>query len=302
MEGWRIDFPSLLADAVTALGTARRMRMYLAAALATATALTTARAGPAEDAPKSGDHAASPAVTESTTSWRVGAIPLPLRKDGFGQVTPTPPALRDRRLATIDRLPPPASGRFEFTVRGGEHALAAGMPAIHPDCPVQLDDLAYIRVSFWGFDGRPHTGELVMHRRVATDIVRAFGRLYEARFPIEEMRLVTAADIAAPPTGDGNNTAGFLCRPSLGSGKRQKEWSAHALGIAVDINPFQNPYWYRTLVLPELAFAYADRTWIRPGMIQRDDVVMRAFTDIGWAWGGTWGSRRDYMHFSETGK
>ena len=216
-------------------------------------------------------------------------------------VLATPAALRDRRLPTIDRLLPPASGRFEFALRPIDHAIRAGMPW-DPDCPVELNDLRYVTVSFWGFDGRPHTGALVIHQRVVGDIVRVFARLYEERFPIEEMRIITAADIAAPPTGDGNNTAAFLCRPSLGRKNRKKQWSAHAYGVAIDINPFQNPYWHGTLVLPELAAAYLDRTRIRPGMIRPGDVVTQAFAEIGWAWGGTWESKRDYMHFSESGK
>jgi hypothetical protein len=302
MGGLRNYFLSLLVSAVTALLTARRMRIHLPAALATMAAFAAASGDAAADAPKSIDAATPPGVVQAALPWRVGAIPLPLRRDGFGMVMTTPPPLRDRRLPTVDRLPPPTSGRFEFTVRSGEQAIQAGMPAVHPECPVRLDDLAYLTVTFWGFDGRPHTGEIVIHRRVAKDIVGVFARLYDVRFPIEGMRIITAAEIAAPPTGDGNNTAAFTCRVSLGAQKRQKQWSAHAYGLAVDLNPFQNPYWHGSLVLPELAFAYTDRNWVRPGMIRPGDVVTRAFAEIGWTWGGTWQSRLDYMHFSESGK
>lgn len=287
---------------VTALVMAGRLRKHLPAVLATMAAFIAASGGAAAEAPKSVDAARPPANVQPAMTWRLGAIPLPLRRDGFGMVLPTPPELRDRRLPTIDRLPPPASGRFEATVRPADHAIQAGMPPLHPDCPVQLNELAYITVSFWGFDGRPHTGELVIHQRVAKDIVRVFAQLYAARFPIEEVRLVTTVDIAAHPTGDGNNTSSFLCRPSLGSGKRRKQWSAHAYGLAIDVNPFQNPYSHRSLVLPELAVAYLDREWVRPGMIVPGDVVTRAFAEIGWTWGGAWRSKSDYMHFSENGK
>jgi len=279
---------------VAALVLARRARMYIGAPLLTSAAFAATIGGAAAEPRKAGDTVA--------TRWQLGATPLPLRKDGFGLAFPTPPPLRDRRLPTIDRLPPPLSGGFEFTVRPAEHALQAGMPPVAADCPVGVSDLAYLALSFWGFDARPHTGELVVHRRVAQDIVRVFARLYASRFPIEEMRLTTAADIAAPPTGDGNNTAAFLCRGALGQQDRHRRWSSHAYGVAIDINPFQNPYRYGSLLLPELAFAYTDRKWRRPGMIQAGDVVTHSFADIGWAWGGTWTSRLDYMHFSETGE
>jgi len=165
-----------------------------------------------------------------------------------------------------------------------------------PRCPVRLADLRYLTLSFRGFDGQPHTGELVVNERAADQVVSVFARLYRARFPIEEMRLVTTADLHAHPTGDGNNTASFVCRAA----RNQTRWSAHAYGLAVDVNPFQNPYRRGDLVLPELGSAYLDRDRIRPGMIRAGDVVTTAFADIGWTWGGTWRSPPDLMHFSAT--
>jgi D-alanyl-D-alanine carboxypeptidase len=256
------------------------------------------------DPPSSGPPAVRPPTTgppatrPPAMAWRVGARPLPLRADGFGQVLPTPAALRDRRLPTVDRLPPPPGGRFRSTIRPIDPAVRVRMGATWTaGCPVGLADLRYLTVSFRGFDGRPHTGELVVHRQAAAAVVSVFARLYQARFPIEEMRLVTGADLEARPTGDGNNTAAFVCRPA----RKQTRWSAHAYGLAVDVDPFQNPYHRGDLVLPELASAYLDRGQQRPGMIRPGDVVTRAFTAIGWTWGGTWRSPRDLMHFSATG-
>jgi hypothetical protein len=245
-----------------------------------------------------------PPTTRSLTTrppaaaWRVGAHPLPLRPDGFGKVLPTPAPLRDRRLATTDRLPPPPGGRFRSTVAAVSPAVRARMGETWtPGCPVGLGDLRYLTVSFRGFDGRAHTGELVVHRRVAAQVVSVFARLYRARFPIEAMRLVTTADLHAHPTGDGNNTAAFVCRAARG----QTRWSAHAYGLAVDVDPFQNPYRRGDLVLPELASAYLDRADRRPGMILPGGPVTAAFAAVGWTWGGTWRSPKDLMHFSATG-
>jgi hypothetical protein len=239
-----------------------------------------------------------PATTGPAGGWRVGVRPLPLRPDGFGEVLPTPAALRDRRLPTLDRLPPPPGGRFRSSIRPISPAVRARMGTTwKPGCPVGLADLRYVTVSFRGFDGKAHTGELVVHRRVAAGVVSVFARLYRARFPIEEMRLVTGADLTARPTGDGNNTAAFVCRAA----RKQTRWSAHAYGLAIDVDPFQNPYRRGDLVLPELASAYLDRGDRRPGMIHPGDVVTTAFADIGWTWGGTWRTPKDLMHFSATG-
>jgi hypothetical protein len=111
------------------------------------------------------------------------------------------------------------------------------------------------------------------------------------------MRVVRRDEVHAPPTGDTNDTSSFECRQvTLGS-----TWSQHSYGLAVDVNPFHNPYLRGDIVAPELATAYTDRTWKRPGMILDGDVVTRAFAAIGWGWGGQWNSLKDWMHFSQNG-
>jgi hypothetical protein len=257
--------------------------------------------GPPVGEAASSSRASQPADGATTTrapTWRVGARPLPLRPDGFGEVLATPAPLRDRRLPTVDRLPPPPGGTFRSTLAPISRAIRARMGETwKPGCPVGLGDLRYVTVSFRGFDGRAHTGELVVNRRVAAGVVSVFARLYRARFPVEEMRLVTTADLHAHPTGDGDNTAAFVCRAARG----QTRWSAHAYGLAVDVDPFQNPYRRGNLVLPELASAYLDRADRRPGMILAGGPVTAAFAAIGWTWGGTFRSPKDLMHFSATG-
>lgn len=229
------------------------------------------------------------------STWRLGARPLPLRPDGFGEVRPTPPSLRDRRYATVDRLPPPPGERFASSVGPITPELRERMGSSwSPDCPVGLDELRYLTVSFRGYDGAAHTGELVVAASEAEDVVSVFEALYSAGFPIEEMRLPGTADLEAHPTGDGNNTVGMVCRASVG----QTQWSAHAYGLAIDLNPFVNPYLRDGLVLPELASSYLDRSRRRPGMVFDGGLVVRAFARIGWSWGGDWTSLKDYQHFS----
>lgn len=229
-------------------------------------------------------------------SW-LGKRPLPTRSDGLGEVKPTPKILRDRRFTTIDALPPPSDGRFHATISRPTGAVLR-RSTWRPACPVAADDLRYLTLTFWGFDDRPHTGEMLVNASVAPDVMRVFKGLYLRRFPIEEMRITTDADLNAPPTGDGNNTTAFVCRPVVGS----TTWSEHAYGLAVDVDPFQNPYVKSDAVVPERASAYVDRTWHRPGMIFPGDQVTRAFASIGWGWGGAWSSLKDWMHFSQNGR
>ncbi len=240
----------------------------------------------------------SPAPSPAGPGWVVGASPLPRRPDGFGQVLPTPQVLRDRRLPTRDVLAPPADDRFHVTTGPVTSALRRRMGETYrPGCPVPPSGLRYLTVTFRGFDGRAHTGELVVATRAVPKLTRAFRALFAQGFPIEQMRLPTTADLTAPPTGDGSDTAAFVCRAARG----QTRFSAHAYGLALDINPFHNPYVKRDLVLPELASAYVDRRNVRPGMLLRGSAAVRAFTDEGFTWGGDFRSLKDYQHFSLTG-
>ena len=237
---------------------------------------------------------ATPRVSPSP-SW-LGDKVLPVGEDGLGIATSTPRSLRDRRLVTTDHLPAPDGERFASTI-GEVPPEVLRRSTWHRSCPVASDDLAYVTVSFWGFDRAAHTGELIVNASVAPDVVSVFRSLHKARWPIEEMRVTSRGELNAPPTGDGNNTSAFVCRPARLSGA----WSQHAYGLAVDINPFHNPYVRGRLVLPERAVAYRDRTWRRPGMIRDGDVVTAAFDRIGWGWGGEWSSAKDWMHFSRSG-
>jgi len=240
-------------------------------------------------------HPVAP-VPPQTPAWAVGANPLPLRPDGFGAVLPTPAVLADRALPSTDRLAPPASGTFESTI-GPVPADVLARSTWQPACPVGADELRYLTMSFRGFDGRAHTGEMVVHADVADTVVGIFRKLFAAGFPIEEMRVVNAPELNLPPTGDGNNTSAFVCRPARG----QTHWSAHASGLAIDLNPFQNPYLRGDLVLPELASAYLARDRVRPGMVRGGGPAVAAFEAAGWTWGGRWSDPRDLMHFSATG-
>jgi hypothetical protein len=256
---------------------------------ATPTAPPTVRAeSPSPTPARVGDATAAP-------QW-LGTRVLPVGPDGVAKAQDTPPELRNRSIITVDDLPPPADGRFHATVKAVPASVLA-RSSWTKDCPVAAADLRYVTVGFRGFDGRAHTGELLVNARAADELVTVFDRLFAAGFPIERMRISSLAELNAPPTGDGNTTEAFACRPVRG----QTAWSQHAYGLAVDLNPFQNPYHKGQVVLPELATAYLDRAESRPGMVRPGGPSVRAFAAIGWQWGGDYRSLKDYMHFSATG-
>ena len=197
-----------------------------------------------------------------------------------------------------------AVGSFESSVRPLPEPLRANLDGRfwQPGCPVPLSSLRLLTVSHWGFDGRVHEGQLVVNRDVAAPLEKVFGKLYDLRFPIRHMRL---DDLYGPKRAfpkDGDVTGSFHCRRAVPSpcGTGSGNWSNHAYGHAVDLNPRENPYFGCGAVYDPDSRPYVDRSRLRKGMVT--PAVVRAFRSIGWGWGGEWSGRtKDYMHFSTTG-
>jgi D-alanyl-D-alanine carboxypeptidase len=161
-------------------------------------------------------------------------------------------------------------------------------------CPVPPAQLRTVRLSYWGFDGRRRIGSLVVNRRVVGDVTAVFRRLYAARFPIRRMVPVSAYRGSDDASMVADNTSAFNCRPAVGS--ITGAWSMHAFGLAVDINPVENPYVLGGRARPPAGRSYVDRSRRRPGMALAGGVLVAAFEARGWFWGGRWRSR-DYQHF-----
>jgi hypothetical protein len=209
-----------------------------------------------------------------------------------GLGSPTPPT-----------TPPPPSATFVGSVRWIDDALRHELIGRnwHPGCPVPIRDLRLVTVSYWTFGGRVERGPLIINETVADDVLSVFHRLFDGGFPIRKIAL--AAKWRPPRPSDWLSTkdvsASFSCRPVTG---QTSGFSQHAYGWAIDINPTQNPYVTGAgEVLRKACLPYVDRTQHLQGMIHPNDVVVQAFTDIGWGWGGDWHSLKDYMHFSLTG-
>ncbi len=166
-----------------------------------------------------------------------------------------------------------------------------------PSCPVALDDLRLLTLSYWGFDGAAHRGRLVVNGEVARQVVSVFRQLFQAHYPIRRMVLVDHFGADEDRVMAADDTCGYNGRWVYG---KPGVWSEHAFGKAIDINPLENPYVYGGKVAPAAGRKYLDRELRSPGMIEADDAAVRAFASIGWVWGGSWASP-DYMHFSASG-
>jgi hypothetical protein len=201
------------------------------------------------------------------------------------------PSVPDTVPADIATFP-----QFEGTISPLSPELQARMTGVswHPGCPVPLSDLCLVSVSHWGFDSRVHQGLLVVHKDVAASVLGVMRRLFDSGFPIRSMRLIDDFGGDDYASIEADNTSAFNGRRATGS----SNWSQHAYGRAIDINPIENPYVSRGRTSHPASVPYLDRKNLRPGMAYEGGVLVAAFRSIGWGWGGAWPRTKDYQHFA----
>ena len=242
----------------------------------------------------------APPTSTAVQEGAEGAAPVAVQPPPPATVRPSPPAAAPSGQAPPDQAPPDQAPPAGFgSVAPIDDGTAARMTASwRPGCPVPLSDLRLVKLTHWGFDGQARPGELVVHRDVAARILGVFAALYEARFPIQQVRLVDEFEGDDDRSMAANNTSAFNCRRVAGTSR----WSHHAFGRAIDVNPVQNPY-VRSAgdVRPPEGRPYIRRDPNVPGLITANGPVVAAFARIGWPWGGHWRSP-DYQHFSSTGR
>jgi hypothetical protein len=163
-----------------------------------------------------------------------------------------------------------------------------------PGCPVSLDDLVSVRVVYLDFDGHTQEGMLIVNKRIADDTSRVFQELYSIRFPIH--KVAPWENYGPDVYAQQNITVGFYCEKADDA---PTEWSSHAYGMAIDINPLLNPFldldhkWW-----PKLAAQYVARDGAQ-GKVSPQAEVFGILTRHGWAWGGFDAGVPDYMHFNK---
>jgi hypothetical protein len=173
--------------------------------------------------------------------------------------------------------------------------------SVRPGLPCATrEQLVFMNVPYRDFEGTTRIGALIVARRVAAQVADIFEDIYRSdKFRIAQMRLIDDFDGDDDKSLAANNTSGFNCRLTDHGGL-----SKHALGLAIDINPVQNPYREGGLTAPEAGRAYDEPEERRAGimgLIVDGDVVTRAFARRGWSWGGRWRHTIDYQHFSYGG-
>ena len=156
----------------------------------------------------------------------------------------------------------------------------------HPGCPVSLSQVGLLTVRYLGFDGRAHTGELVVNDSQAGRLQQVFAHLYAIRFPIRHMAFSDTYGPSRRPTARRRRHRVVRVPPGGGlTLQRHGEhgtgsWSEHAYGEAIDLNPAENPYVGCGMTRDRTSLSYLDRSRVRRGMVTPQ--VLAIFQQIGW--------------------
>lgn len=170
------------------------------------------------------------------------------------------------------------------------------------DAPVGCDRLSLVSFDYVGYDGQiHHDGEIVVMDVAADYVLQIFATLRQHSFPIAKSRPMDSYDGDDNASMADNNTSAFNDRQIAGGGTL----SLHAYGLAIDLNPLQNPYARRAgavlVFSPKAGISYANRLEERPGRKPRPGMAEAAidvFADNGFLiWGGYWDNPIDYQHF-----
>lgn len=167
---------------------------------------------------------------------------------------------------------------------------------------VSYDDLRYLGIKYYDFNGEVQMGELICNKGIAQDLVEIFYQLYLNEYQIEKVRLIDDYNGDDTASMLDNNTSCFNYRVVDGTSNLSK----HAIGCAIDINPFYNPYVVfnkdgsgETYISPKGSEIYADRSQNFPYKIDENDLCYQLFKEHGFTWGGNWNSCKDYQHFQK---
>ena len=168
-------------------------------------------------------------------------------------------------------------------------------------CPVPLEDLRYLRIKHIDFNGKDQMGEMIVHKEISDEVIDIFEALYDIDYPIYQMRLVSDYKGSDWQSIEADNTSAFNCRKATGS----KKFSKHSYGKAIDINPIENPYIFRSgksshkASAPYLKRKRSSQSTSQRAMLLPQDKAVQIFKKYGWKWGGDWSGMKDYQHFSK---
>ena len=240
------------------------------------------------------EHAAksSPSPAPTATS---APVDTPAPEDAYNiETTPSPEPTEDPAVQIMKE--------FYYAPLNEEqidYITGCSYPKNEDNLAITYDDLRYVHILHYDFEGNLAEGELICNNYIAQDLIEIFYELYINEYQLERVTLIENYDGDDTLSMTDNNTSCFNYRVVDGTTNLSK----HAYGLAIDINPFYNPYVTypggKIRISPPGSEPYADRDADFPYKIDENDLCYKLFKEHGFTWGGDWNSSKDYQHFQK---
>lgn len=203
----------------------------------------------------------------------------------------------NEKLAAMIKSGTTVTAEAEHSERGVETGLPDEIYdkifgiTLFDDSPVTREDLVYLTVPYYNFNGEDAIGHIIVNKNISEEVLDIFSELYNAKYPIEKMDIAEEYDSmqsallnSTELASKGNNNTCALYYSS-----ENGEFSPHASGLAIDLNPKINPS--RDIYgapVPKNAGRYANNENLtdteKYAKITEDSDIYRIFTDHGWTW------------------
>jgi hypothetical protein len=151
-------------------------------------------------------------------------------------------------------------------------------------------DIVKVNIKYVDFNGNERDGIMEVHKEVKDEVIAIFEEIKALGFPIFQIKTIDNYNYDDEESVKANNSSAYNFRFVAGTTKL----SDHAIGLAIDINPVQNP-WLHPSALN--LFPYVEDA---KGTIVKNDEIVKIFENYGWSWGGNW-RNPDYQHFFKGG-
>lgn len=159
------------------------------------------------------------------------------------------------------------------------------------ECPVPMSKLRLLELSHYNFANQVIVGKMVVLDRVAESVILIFKELLALKFPIHNIGLIDEYNGDDELSMAANNSSCFNFRKIDGSDLL----SMHSYGLAIDINPVQNPFIQKDKISPLGGKLFFNRENKAAGMVEP---IIDIFYKYGFTiWGGSWKTPIDYHHF-----
>ncbi len=181
----------------------------------------------------------------------------------------------------------------EITDEIKDRIVGKSYPSDVKNAKIGFEELNYLHILYYDFENEVQEGEIICNKAIRDDLLEVFQELYEAKYQLCSVRLVDDFDANDEMSMEANNTSCFNYREIRDTGVL----SRHGLGLAIDINPLNNPCVIGDSYEPLTAGEFVDRSKDFDHKIDEDDLAYKLLTEHGFFWGGNWKSVKDYQHF-----